>query len=141
MFSRSIPTAGDALTRALSQNLGIDEARAEEYKRTYGLSSTQLEGKVKKALDPIFKVVTDEMKKAVHFYMSEEKGDTPGSAVIAGGSAGLPEAASTMTKMLGMEVVVGNPFGKIEVDPEAVKSLAGYAPLYSVAVGLALREE
>ena len=28
----------------------------------------------------------------------------------------------------------------LEVDPEAVKSLSGYAPFYSIAVGLALRE-
>lgn len=139
MFSRSIPTAGDALTRALAQSLSITPLQAEEYKKTYGLSS-QLEGRVKKALDPVFKIVADEMKKAIYYYMSEEKGDSPASAVLAGGSAGLPEVAGALTKMLGLEVVVGNPFAKIEVDPEALRSLSGYSPLYSIAVGLAMRE-
>ena len=140
VFSRSIPTAGEAFTRAVSQFLGVDETQAEEYKRTYGLSATQLEGKVKQALDPVFRVVSDEMKKAIHFYQSEEKGDSPTSAILAGGTAGMPEAASTLTKLLGIEVIVGNPFSKVSVDPQAVTQLAGYAPLYSIAVGLAMRE-
>ena len=140
VFSRSIPTAGEAFTRAVSQFLGVDETQAEEYKRTYGLSATQLEGKVKQALDPVFRVVSDEMKKSIHFYHSEEKGDSPTSAILAGGTAGMPEAASTLTKLLGIEVIVGNPFSKVSVDPQAVTQLAGYAPLYSIAVGLAMRE-
>ncbi len=139
-FSRSIPTAGAAFTRAVAQSLGVEEQQAEQYKRTYGLSSTQLEGKIKKALDPIFKLVADEIKKAMHFYQSEEKGEVPQSIVLSGGSAGMPEAASSLTKLLGIEVIVGNPFSKVEVAPEAVKSLSGYAPLYSIAVGLAMRD-
>lgn len=140
-FSRSIPTAGDAFSRAITQGLGVHEQQAEEYKRTYGLSSTQLEGKIKSALDPVFKMVADEMKKAIHYYQSEEKGESPVSVILAGGSANMPEAAITLTKYLGMEVVVGNPFARVSVDPEAMKLLSGYAPFYSVAVGLAMREE
>ena len=63
VFTRSIPVASDAFTRAVSQGLGIDEKQAEEYKKTYGLSTDQLEGKVKSALDPILKMVIDEVKK------------------------------------------------------------------------------
>lgn len=139
-FSRSIMTAGDALTRAVSQSLGVEETQAEEYKRAYGLSSTRLEGKIKEALDPLFRLVAEEIKKAIQFYMAEERGETPKSVIITGGSAGLPELASSLTKVLGLEVVVGNPFSKIEVDPQSAKSLAGYAHFYSVAVGLAMRE-
>lgn len=139
-FSRSIPTAGEAFTRAVSQSLGVEEKQAEEYKRAYGLSQSKLEGKIKTALEPVFRTVADEMKKAIHFYQSEEKGDTPGSAILSGGTAGMPEVATVLTKMLGIEVIVGNPFSKITVDPEAVKSLAGYAQLYSIASGLALRD-
>lgn len=139
VFSRSIPTAGEALTRAVAQVLGVEEAQAEEYKRTYGLSKTQLEGKIKGALDPVFRMVADEMKKASHFYQGEEKGSSPTSAILSGGSAGMPEAASELAKLLGIEVIVGNPFAKVEVEPAAVKSLAGFAPFYSISVGLAMR--
>jgi type IV pilus assembly protein PilM len=140
VFSRSIPTAGEAFTRAVAQILGVQEAQAEEYKRTYGLSKTQLEGKIKVALEPVFRMIADEVKKAIHFYQAEERGDSPTSAILAGGTAGMPEVASGFTQMLGIEVIVGNPFSKVEVEPEAVKSLAGYAPFYSTSVGLALKE-
>lgn len=140
-FSRSISTAGEAFTRAVAQSLGVEKQQAEEYKRTYGLSSSKLEGKVKKALDSLFRMVIDEMRKAVQFYQSEEKGDVPRSLILSGGTAGLPDVVSVLSRELNFEVVIGNPFSKVVVDPEAAKSLSGYAPLYSVAVGLAMRGE
>ena len=103
------------------------------------MQSGQLEGKVRSALDPVFRMVADEMKKAIHFYNVDGNQESPKSAILSGGTAGMPEAASTLTKMLGIEVVVGNPFSKINVAPEAAKSLAGFAPLYAIAVGLAMR--
>src|SRR3990167_6831312 len=139
-FTRTIPTAGEAFTRAVAQTLGVEISQAEEYKRTYGLSGSQLEGKIKIALDPIFRVVVEEMKKAIHFYQSEEKEEAPKSIILSGGTAGMPEAISLLSKMMGLEVVIGNPFAKIAVDPEAAKSLASFAPLYSIVVGLAMRE-
>jgi type IV pilus assembly protein PilM len=140
-FSRSIPTAGEAFTRAVASSLGVEYKQAEEYKRTYGLSGKRLEGKIKSALEPVFRMVVDEMKKASHYYESEAEGDKPKSVILTGGTAGMPEAVSLITRMLGLEAIVGNPFEKVIVDPESEKALSGYAPLYSVAVGLAMRGE
>jgi len=140
-FSRSIPTAGEAFTRAVAQSLGIEYQQAEQYKKTYGLSGKQLEGKIRGALDPVIRIVTDEIKKAIHFYQTEEKGEMPVSVILSGGTAGMPEVISALTKLLGLEVVIGNAFGKVSVEPQAAKSLAPYAPLYAIAVGLALRGE
>lgn len=137
-FSRSIPTAGEAFTRALSQSLGIEYQQAEAYKKTYGLSK-DLEGKVKESLAPVFNLVGEEIKKAIHFYQTEEKGEAPQSVVVSGGTSSMPEAVSTLTSILGVEVVVGNPFAKILLNEQTAKNLANYASLYSVAVGLALR--
>lgn len=138
-FSRSVPTAGDAFTRAVAQSLGVSIQQAEEYKRTYGLNESQLEGKVGRALTPILKVVAGEIKKAIHYYQLNIKGETPSVVIISGGSAGLPGAVPTLTNLLGMEVVIGTPFAKVKVDPEAARGLANFAPLYSVACGLAMR--
>lgn len=138
-FSRSIPTAGEAFTRAVAQTLGIELQQAEEYKRTYGLEGAQLEGKIKGALDPVFNIVIDEIKKAIHFYQSEEKGDMPKTIILSGGTSGMPQALPLISKAIGVEVIIGNPFSRISVDQQALKTIAPYAPLYSIAVGLALR--
>lgn len=139
VFSRSIATAGNAFTRAVAQNLGVEQVQAEEYKKTYGLSANQLEGKVKTALNPVVGVVVDEIKKAIHFYQSEGNSDAPKSIIITGGGAGLPSLSSTISKSLNLEIVVGNPFSTVKMNPAAAKSLANYSPFYSVAVGLAER--
>jgi type IV pilus assembly protein PilM len=140
-FTRSIPTAGEALTRSVAQSFGIEHQQAEQYKRAYGLSPNQLEGKIKTALTPVFNMVTDEIKKAIHYYQSEEKGEAPAAAIVSGGTAGMPEAISTLSSSLGIEVVIANPFSRVQVSQQVMQSLSGYAPLYSIAVGLAMREE
>lgn len=141
LFTRSIAVAGEAFTRAVSQSLGIEPTQAEEYKKTYGLVENQLEGKVKNALDPIFRVIVEEIKKAIQFYKSEEKGDAPTSIVLTGGASTMPGIVPFLTQNLGIETVVGDPFGKVTMDDETKKGLENYASLYSAAVGLAMRDD
>lgn len=140
-FSRSIPIAGEAFTRAVSQGLGVTVPQAEEYKKTYGLESRELEGKVRGALDPVLRLVVDEIKKAINYYQTEEKGETPSAMVLSGGTSGMPQIISAFSELLKIEILVGNPFSKISVDTETANKLAPFAPLYAVSVGLALREE
>lgn len=140
-FSRSIPIAGEAFTRAVSQGLGINAQQGEEYKKTYGMVSTQLEGKIKNALSPVLHLIVDEIKKAVNYFQTEEKGDVPSAIIVTGGTSGMPDIISTLSELTGMEVLVANPFAKVKVDPETLKKISAYSPLYSVAVGLAQREE
>lgn len=140
-FSRSIPIAGEAFTRAVSQGLGVNVTQAEEYKKTYGFEGSQLEGKVKRSVDPVLRLVVDEIKKAINYYQTEEKGEAPSAVIVSGGTSGMPQMIASLSSMLGMEVLVGNPFSKVKVDPETSKRLSPYAPLYAVSVGLAMREE
>ncbi len=139
-FSRSIPIAGEAFNRAVSQSLGVTPVQAEEYKKTYGFESSQLEGKVRTALDPVLRLVVDEIKKAISYYQTDEKGDAPDALIVSGGTSGMPQIITMLSELLKMEVLVANPFAKIQMDPEVATKLAPYAPLYSIAVGLALRE-
>jgi type IV pilus assembly protein PilM len=141
VFSRSFATGGDALTRAASQYFGIDALQAEEYKRTYGFSQAQLEGKVKQALLPVLNLIGDEIKKAIHYYQSEAKGEQISTVILTGGSVGTPDISTELSQMLSVEVAIGNPFAKVQVDPVAVKNLTGYAPFYAVAVGLAMKQK
>lgn len=140
VFTRSIPVAGEAFTRAVSQSLNIDANQAEEYKKTYGLDAKQLEGKVKAALDPIINVIIDEIKKAIHFYQTEDGGEAPNALVITGGASVMPELVPYLTSSLGIETIIGDPFSKIALDPDVLKQLLPYSSIYGTAVGLAMRE-
>lgn len=138
-FSRTVSTAGEAFTRGVSQGLGVSIEQAEQYKRTYGLSTTQLEGKINQALSPLLSNLIEDIKKAIHYYQIEIKGDAPSTIIITGGSSGLPGLPAYLTKHLNLETIIGNPFAKINIEPETAKTIASYAPLYSVATGLAMR--
>lgn len=140
MFSRSFSTAGQALTRAVATGIGVEEKRAEEYKRAYGLGS-QLQGKVKQALDPVLFVIVDEIKKAMGFWLEEHRSEPIEAVVVVGGTAGLPSLTPLLAEALKIEVDVGNPFSEVLLDPTSQKTLLPYAPLYAIAVGLAMRKQ
>lgn len=138
LVSRSVATGGHVLTRAVSVGLSVDTQRAEEYKKSYGLNSTYLEGRVKAALEPVFKVIVDEAKKTIQFYRSEAGREDQVSAVIlSGGTAGISNCTSYLADSLKIEVLVGDPFAGVAKNDQVAKSLATWAPLYGIAVGLA----
>lgn len=138
VMTRSIATGGEALTRAVAKNLGVSPQQAEEYKKAYGLSKKQLEGKVRASLESPLKIIADEIKKAIQYYKSELKMDDPVAEVIlTGGSTGIPEITSFLAENLGIEIGIGDPFSRIVKDERLNQSFMAYAPLYGVAIGLA----
>jgi len=138
-LTRSLPIAGEALTVALSRELQIDPSQAEEYKKAYGLEEKVLEGKIKKILSPLISSVTAEAKKAIQFFEEEEKQPVK-QVILSGGTASLPNIASSFVAALGIETVVANPFSLLDFDQKAFASFLDEGPLYAVAIGLAKRE-
>ena len=140
VVSRSLPTGGNAISRALSSYLNLELNQAEEYKRAYGLEENQLEGKVRQAIIPVIDVISNETRKVIEFYQSKNENRRISSIVLTGGGAGLPELVPYLAKNLGAEIVIGDPFVDISKDERMASALTGFGPLYGVAVGLALRE-
>ena len=140
VFTHSISTAGEALTRAVASGLNLDPSQAEEYKKTYGIDSEKLEGKVKMAMSPILDTVVSEMEKAVRFYQSSKQ-KTISQVILAGGTSSLPEIMSHLAQKLNLEIRVGDPFVRLEKDSEILSKIpVGVAPFYATAIGLALKD-
>lgn len=136
-FSYTTPSGGVALTRALSQNLSLPLSQAEQYKRTYGLDKTQLEGKVAQSLLVVLQTVMSEMRKAFKFF-SSTYGSEVQKIVLSGGGAYLPDFLSQMSEQFpGIEIVVADPFVNVKPNKDVVvpEERAVYGPV----VGLALR--
>lgn len=139
VVSHSANIGSLALTRALERAFTLDPSQAEEYKRTYGLDSSQLEGKVRVALQPVFGAMVDEIRKTMQYYASKSNGVRKVVRVLmVGGGANLPGIVSYLAETLSVEVVIGDPFShmkpekKIEFPPDKAS--------YGVAVGLGLKE-
>ena len=140
VFSRSITTAGEALTRAVASSLGLDPTQAEAYKKAYGVDPQKLEGKVKRAIGPVLDVVVKEIEKTIGYFRAETK-KTIKRVILSGGTSGLPEVVSLMASKLSLEIQVGNPFDQIKINESLKKQITQVQiPLYAIAVGLAMKD-
>lgn len=137
IFAQTIPTAGDAFTRAIETGLGLDHAQAEQYKNTYGMNDKELEGKLAEAMKPVLAVVAGEIRKTIDFYVTKHQGEAVKMVVLSGGAAGMPEIVGKLSAILGLEVVMGDPFVGLIMDEAQKKAFANSGPYYAVAIGLA----
>ncbi len=140
VYTKSLPIGGNAMTRAIAQELGFDLPQAEEYKKSYGLDETKLEGKIAKTIFPLFNSIISETEKTLTFFKEQYPGEEIKSSIICGGGAKLPGLVMAITKHLGLDTQVSNPFEKLTIDAKILPSLMPEAPLYTVAVGLALKD-
>lgn len=139
-FTRSIATGGTALARAVAQDLGFEMDQAEEYKKTYGLDVSQLEGKVMQAIKPVFDLIVNEIRRALAYYAGKQPSDPVKRAVLSGGSAKLPGIVVYLANALGIEVQIGNPWTSVALPQAQQDKLIDSGPTYAVSVGLALKE-
>lgn len=138
IFTYSMSIGGMAINRAIATDFGMTSQQAEEYKKTYGVSSQFLGGKIGQATEPILNAIVLEVKKSLAFY-SQKYRDLPiRQIIISGGSANLPGIDVFFAQNCGIEAVVANPW-KILIPSQISKSLIDSAPDYSIAVGLAMR--
>ena len=140
-FTRSISTGGEAFARAVSQELGFEIGRAREYMSSYGLEESQLEGKVMKAIKPIFDVVVSEVKRSLAYYTAHQKDDLIKHVIVSGGVASLPGVLVYLAAALNLEVQIADPWeGLVIPEKFGREELEDIGPRFAVAVGLALKD-
>jgi len=141
-FTRAVPIGGDLMTKTIMQNLNLDYAQAEEYKKVYGLDEFQGEGKVAGVISPVVDNLVTEIKRAILFFTNHNPSATIKRIVMSGGTALMPNLLSYMANKLDLEVVLANPLSGIEISPKLEKrkqELFEDAAGYSSSIGLALR--
>ena len=141
LLSRSIATGGSALTRSIAQQFSFELSQAEEYKKVYGLASDQLEGKVFQALKGVIDVILEETKRVIQAYTAKNPQIPIKRIVLSGGGAKLPGLVIYLANNLGLEVQEADPWYFVSKEKSMKTKLASEGPLYTVAVGLALRED
>lgn len=140
-FVYNFSVGGETLTRALVQTLSLDPTQAEAYKKAYGLDQTLLEGKVSQAISPIFNQIIQQMQKILTFYLQNNPKSQPVKRIIlSGGTAELPGVVPYLTRAVGLETVLGNPFANFESAKSFPQDLLKFAARFATATGLAIRE-
>lgn len=140
-LTRAIPTGIEAIVRAASQNLNVDEKQADQFVFKFGLAKDKLEGRVEGAIIGVIETLTTEIEKSIKFFTTRYGGTEVGRISVTGGASTLPGFPLHIANKFGSEVEVGNAWRNVSVSPERQNELLAISNHFSVAVGLAERTE
>jgi type IV pilus assembly protein PilM len=149
-FTTSLAVSSKEFTDAIAKTLHVDEEKAEEFKRSYGLDSKEqaIGEEVFNAIVPPATDFVEQVKKYLDYYETHiphqhlgEKQKKIKKVVLCGGGANLRGFPEFLTRALKVEVVVGNPWVNIlSPDSKELPALPFHNSLrYTTALGLALR--
>ncbi|HAZ29715.1 TPA: hypothetical protein DCY43_03155 [candidate division WWE3 bacterium] len=142
-FSRNVALGGIAMTKAISSALALSYEQAEAYKKSYGVEAGVLDDKVRKAILPVLESLINEIKRTMNFYFTRNNLCVFKRVVYTGGSSVMPGLLAYSAEMLDTEVELANPFEGLILSPKLENQkdfLIANGPLFSVAIGLALRD-
>lgn len=138
VFVYSFSNGGRLITRSIERSLNVDTKQAEEYKISYGVDPSFLEGKVAKIVTPVMQLFSTEIQKAMQFFTNQYGTQTVKRIVFSGGSAHMPGLIALMSSQMNVECTVAHPFEKLVTDTK-VPIPTDREAAFSVAVGLAMR--
>ena len=149
LYNRSIPVAGNTITKEISAALGCTPEEAEEYKRTAAYVSLggvvededETRDRVSKVCRAVMTRLHAEVSRSINFYRSQQGGSVPVKLYITGGTAILPQLDRFFAESLQLEVEYVNPFDVVGVGPKInAETLEGDATQLAATVGLALHQ-
>lgn len=126
------------ITEALSTSLGVDFARAEEIKRSIGLSEKPEHQEIKSTIEPMLDYALSEANRVFLDYR-RKSGRSVSRVIIYGGAAQLKGLVEKVAGRFGLETGLGQPFNRIEYPALVAPALNEVGSSFANAIGLALR--
>ena len=148
IYLRSIPVAGNAITKEIAQSFACTTDEAEALKRERGYVSLggvtedadEISDRVSKLVRTSLTRLHAEILRSINFYRSQQGGSAPQRMFITGGSAVLPQIDEFFRETLKIEVEFLNPFGGIDFGAKIdTAALETDAFTLAESAGLALR--
>ena len=134
IYNRSVPVAGNAITKEIATALGCSGEEAEEAKLTRAYVSLggvtededETTDRIAKVCRAVLNRLNAEISRSINFYRSQQGGSAPAKLYLTGGTALLPQIDAFFANELGIEVEFLNPFRSVsigsKVDVEAVET-------------------
>jgi len=147
LYDRSIPVAGNTITRDIASAFDCTVEEAEELKRERAYVSPggaaededEATDRISKICRSVLTRLTAEISRSINFYRSQQGGGVPVKLYLTGGTALLPQIDEFFAESLQIEVEFFNPFEGVEVSPSVDASALAYdGALLGAATGLAL---
>jgi len=139
-LSHNIPQGGQDVTRSIATAHGLSIQKAETLKKEHGFMSTSVEaGYQQRAIELVFSRIFQEAKRAINQYETANQ-KTISSIILTGGGGVTKDIGLYAKEFFTTDVMVADPFGKVEAPAFMRPVLKDIGPEFAVAVGLALRK-
>jgi type IV pilus assembly protein PilM len=140
-LTRSIPTGSDAIVRSAMQNLNIEEKQAEQFVFKFGLAEDKLEGQVYQAIIGTVEVLASEIAKSIKFFNVRYPDLKLERLIVTGSATTLPSFPLYLANKFAVNVEIGNAWRNVSFAADRQNELLSISNQFSVAVGLAERNE
>ena len=147
LYNRSIPVAGNTITKEIASALGCTAEEAEAYKREAAYvalggvveDEDETRDRVSKVCRAVMTRLHAEVSRSINFYRSQQGGSVPVKLYITGGTALLPQLDRFFSESLQLEVEYVNPFAVVGTGPKIdAEALESDGTLLPAVVGLAV---
>ncbi|MFA5004243.1 MAG: type IV pilus assembly protein PilM [Candidatus Saccharimonadales bacterium] len=140
-LTRSIPTGTEQIVRSAQQNLNIDDKQAQQFVYKFGVSKDKLEGQVYQAIIGTVDVLVGEIDKSIKFFQARYPESKLDRIIVTGGASTIPEFPLYLANKFGLNVEIGNAWRNVAFSADRQNELLAVSNQFSVAVGLAERNE
>ena len=135
--SHIINRGSQDVTTGIAKSLGLDPAKAEEMKRSEGLTGATEDAR-KVALLTLDYIFSEAGRVLLNYQKKNNK--NVAQAILTGGGSVMKGIEELAEKHLEIDVTAGNPFAKVSTPAFLEDVLRETGSEFSVAVGLALRK-
>lgn len=138
---RSIDVGGDSITAAIAKNMRISLDRADQFKRdvgVFGANSPEDTRMITEIIESAFAPVINEIHYSIDLYKSRSR--SLEKIVLSGGGSRMVGLSDFLHATFHLPVHMGNPWYKVETPKELGDTLLELGPMFTVAIGLALKE-
>lgn len=141
IFSQTISTGSNSMTKVIASDFGIDELQAERYKVSYGLDFTAGDGKIAKSIEPIVQVILGEASRTLAYLREKIGGESVSAIFLTGGGSGLKGLDVYIKEKLNVDTMIVNPLNNMQIDSKLMSKLqTNSGREFNVAIGLALKD-
>jgi type IV pilus assembly protein PilM len=141
LYSQSIATGSDLLTKALASTFNLSYQQAEQLKCKVGLSLNPEDEKVFRSMSPIMHIIVNEIAKLINYFKLNFKNLAPQTLLLLGEGSRINGLAEYFNDNLQIKSQVYDAVAKIQMVDKVKKQGIDSTIGYGVAVGLALKRE
>ena len=133
-FSKNLGIGGDTVTTSISQSLSVNFARAEQFKKDFGLSGQGQQ--IPQVMRPILDIIKNEALQLIS--LMESRGERIDKVLLSGGGAKLP-GLSEYFAVMGKPVKLADPWSNVLYPADLKPVVQSLGLNLAVATGLAMR--